>query len=195
MRRWTVVGLLVGLVVVASCSSSSTTTSTASEPAPIQVVFQPFETSRQPADDVDQVVALARPDLVKAGVSVLVPKSLPSGAGESTGRIAIIRREPFNQVSAEVSVTFTRDQQEEAISLSTYQACEGHPTCTERTEGMTGWEGTRPVEVRSSPGCMFTNMVGLSFIDWDDGSHWYHVETYMEPDDAISWLATWTPLS
>ena len=48
-----------------------------------------------------------------------------------------------------------------------------------------------PVEVRSLPGCMFTNGVGLSFIEWEEGPRLYEVETFMTPGDAISWLASW----
>ncbi|NOY57201.1 MAG: hypothetical protein GXP34_14635 [Actinobacteria bacterium] len=197
-RRRTAAGFLVGLVLGASCSGapSQTTaaTSTEREPAPIQVTFPLFETSWQPADDMGQVVASARSALVKAGGSVLVPASLPPGAGTSTGRMTITRTEPFHQVSVDVNVTFMRAQREEALSLSSYPTDPEHPTCAGRALGEGSWDAAEPVEVRSSPGCRFTNDVGLSFIEWEEGSHRYHVETFMTPGDAISWLASWKPL-
>lgn len=189
------VGLLAGFILVASCSSASTASTTATAaPAPVQVVFRPFETTWAPADDVEQVTALARSELVRLGGSALVPVSLPPGADSSAGRLSISRQVPPGEVYVDVYITFTQDGREAALSLSSYPADQGHPTCAERAAGGGGWENVKSVEVRSVPGCMFTNTVGLSFIEWNDGDRWYHVETFMQPDDAISWLTDWEQL-
>ena len=99
--RRTVAGFLVGLVFGVSCSGAPSQTTAAtwteSEPAPIQVTFQPFETIRQPADDAGQITALARSALVDAGGSILVPAALPPGAAKSSGRLPISRTDPFTR--------------------------------------------------------------------------------------------------
>jgi hypothetical protein len=193
MTRPTAVGFLAGLVLVASCSGApaQTTTTTSTEPAPIIGIFQPFDTTWAPADDFEQAAALARSALVSLGGSILVPVSLPPRTSKSAGRLVIYQTFPTNQVHVDVNITFTQDQREMALSLSSYPADVGYPTCAERLMGMGGWEVGEAAEVRSSPGCMSTNTVGLSFIEWDDGTRWYHVETYMDPRDVIPWLADW----
>ncbi|HDH26504.1 MAG TPA: hypothetical protein ENH00_10005 [Actinobacteria bacterium] len=188
-RRLTA-GLLAGLVLLASCSGAPTTTTTAPAP-PIQIVFRPFETTWTPADDVEQVTASARSELVRLGGSALVPVSLPPETDSSAGRLAISRRDPPGEVYVDVYITFTQDGHEAALSLSSYPADQVHPTCVERKVKENSLEA---VEVRSASGCVFTNTVGLSFIEWNDGDRWYHVETFMQPDDAISWLTDWEQL-
>ena len=191
-RRLTV-GLFAGLVLlVASCSVTPAATTTAPPPpAPIQIVFRPFEITWAPADDVEQVTALALDELVRLGGSALVPVSLPPGVDNSDGRLAISRRDPPGEVYADVYITFTQDGREAGLSLSSYSADQVHPTCAERKARMNSMAA---VEVRSVPGCMSTNAVGLSLIEWNDGDRWYHVETFMRPDDAISWLTDWERL-
>lgn len=46
-------------------------------------------------------------------------------------------------------------------------------------------------EIRNVSGCMATNEVGLTFIEWEEGTNRYHVETFMQPKDALFWLASW----
>jgi len=190
------VGFLAGLVVVGACSDTpaATTTATTAAPPPIQIRIPKFEATWEPADDVEQVTTLTSAELARLGGSALVPISLTSEADRSSGRLIISRKVPPVEVRVDVYITFTRDGIESSVSLSSYEADQGHPTCAERMAGGSGWEDGKSAEVRSVPGCMFTNTAGLSFVEWDDGDRWYHVETWMQPDDAISWLADWKQL-
>jgi len=187
------VGFLAGLVLVAACSDApSSAVTTTAAPAPVQIVFRPFETTWAPADDVEQVSVLASDELVRLGGSALDPVSLPPGAGQSKGRLSISRQDPPGEVYTDTYITFTQDGHEATLSLSSYEAAQNHPTCADRKAQVGSLES---VKVRSTPGCVFTNTAGLSFIEWNDGDCWYHVETFMNPDDAISWLADWEQLS
>lgn len=188
VRRRTVALFLAGAALVSSCSP---TASPESESPVVTGILQPFTATWEPANDVDQIMASARSDLIGFGGSVLVPTSLLPGTRESAGRLVIRKTFPTDQVSVVVNITFSRNQRDEALSLTSALIDSGYPTCADR---ITSDPDTRTVEVRSSPACVLTNSAGLSFIEWAEGSHWYHVETFMEPDVVIAWLTDWTPI-
>ncbi len=188
MRRRTVALFLAGAALVSSCSP---TTSAESESPVVTGILQPFTATWEPADDVAQIMALARSDLIGLGGSVLVPASLLPGTRESAGRLTITKTFPTDQISVVVNITFSQSQREETLSLTSALIDSGHPTCADR---ITSHPDTRTVDVRSSPACVLTNSAGLSFIEWAEESHWYHVETLMEPDVATAWLTDWVPI-
>jgi len=188
VRRRTAALLLAGAALVSSCSP---TTSPEFESPVVTGILQPFTATWEPANDVDEIMALARSDLIEFGGSVLVPGSLLPGTRESAGRLVITKTFPTDQVSVVVNITFSRNQREEALSLTSALIDSGHPTCADR---ITSDPDTKTVEVRSSPACVLTNSAGLSFIEWAEESHWYHVETFMEPDVATAWLTDWVPI-
>ncbi len=137
---------------------------------------------------------LAGTELASLGGSALVPISLAPEVDRSSGRLWISLKVPSGEVWVDIRITYTRDGSESSVSLSSYEVSRGHPSCDERMAGGGGWENGKIVEVRSVPGCMFTNPAGLSFIEWDDRERWYHVETFAQPDEVVSWLADWKQL-
>jgi hypothetical protein len=190
----TAVGVLVIVALVTSCSNAgSTVTSTADEELPVVTgITQQFVITWQPADDFEQLEALAGSELINEGASVLVPAGVPPGSSESVGRLSIQKTFPTDLVYVHVRVSFQQNRQETALSLGS-SAPDGTPACAERVSGeaaggLSGWVAT---EVRTVSGCTATNEAGLTFVEWEEGANRYHVETRMEPNDALSWLTSW----
>lgn len=173
-----------------SCSVAPSP-ATVSEAPVVTGISQVFEESTwEPANDLGQVEAALRSELVGVKASVILPTTLPDGAAGSSGRLAIYKTLPTDIVSVDVSITWQRDQHDQALSLTSMTS--PSPTCEDRISGKleSGVEW-KMAEIRTLSGCVATNQVGLTFIEWKEGASRYHIETFMSPDDAISWLASW----
>lgn len=106
IMRPTLVGVLAGVVLATSCSSTPTEATLTSAPPIHRTVSQPFPTTWQPADDIEQIEALARSELIGQGGSVLVPSNLPQGASGSAGRLTINMTTPPDLLHVDVYVSF-----------------------------------------------------------------------------------------
>jgi hypothetical protein len=169
-------------------------TSTDSSPV-ITAINRRFQTTWEPATDPGTTEKAIRSSLEDAGAVTLLPENLPAGATGSTGRLTISEMVPTGLVRVDVYVSFTRDGREESLSLTRGSTNSGVPSCDERiTEGAGGLSGWTTVSVRSSTGCAVTNEVGLGFIEWDDRTSRYHVETWMSIEEVLAWLDTWRVL-
>jgi hypothetical protein len=136
---------------------------------------------------------LAGAELISAGASVLVPSTVPPGASVSVGRLSIRETVPTELVYVDVYVSFQRDKRDTALSLTSTAVDGTSLSCEERISGsaaggLSNWEAA---EIRNVTGCLATNEVGLTFIEWEEDQDKYHAESYMEPAEALSWLATW----
>jgi hypothetical protein len=195
MRR-PAVGVCTILVLVTSCSNAVVTPpSTAAPTSPIVTVapFPGFEITWEPADDIEQVQARVEAELARGDATMLLPVDLPQAVDGSVARLTIYGTVRADLVSVVVYVSFQRDGGDLGLSLTSMPAAETSLTCEGRVGGQAagGLSNWGVLEIRSSPGCAATNEVGLTFIEWEEGESWYHVETHLAPDDALSWLDSW----
>jgi len=164
-------------------------------PTPIVTVapFPGFEITWEPADDIEQVQARVEAELARGDATMLLPVDLPQGVDGSVARLTIYETVPTDLVSVVVYVSFQRDGGDLGLSLTSMRAAKTSLTCKGRVGGqaaggLSNWE---VLEIRTFPGCVATNEAGLTFIEWEEGESWYHVETHLAPDEALSWLDSW----
>lgn len=186
----------IGLVVV-GCSSPSTSDTTSSRTAlgsaPIHTyVQQRFQRSWEPADNPGETEAEINAALENSDGSILLPQQMPPQTSHSTARLSVKETAPEGAVVVDLYVAFTHDGQENSLSLTRLPATAEGPDCdgriTRSAGGIPGWDA---ITVRDSTGCTVTNESGLGFIEWEEASSRFHVETPMDVNEALSWLQTW----
>lgn len=177
-------------VTTATASPTVPTTPLAPESPVITLLGQPFLTTWQPADDYGQMKDSATAELDSIDGSVLVPTALPEGTKSSSGRLFSWVAVPTGGVHADVFIDFQNSDGAQSLSLSSSARPET-PACEGRLAGQGGLDTWEVAQIRAAPGCIATNEVGLTFIEWEEGLNRYHVETRMEQKDALSWLESW----
>lgn len=181
-------------LLMVGCSSPSEPAATdpekASTAVPIVTVVEPrFERHWTPAQDPGDAEAEIADALEAADAVILIPEQLPPEVSDSRGRLTIAQTVPGGTVLVDLFVSFLQDGEEVGISLK--RSADG-PDCHDRIatgeRGISGWEA---ITVRGSDGCAVTNEAGLGFTEWNEGSSRFHVETFMDLQEAVSWLSEW----
>lgn len=160
---------------------------------PIITVVEPrFERHWTPAQDPGDAEAEIADALEAADAVILISEQLPPEVSDSRGRLTVAQTVPGGTVLADLFVSFLRDGEQVGISLNRSAAVADGPDCNDRIAtgegGISGWEA---ITVRGSDGCAVTNEIGLGFIEWNEGSSRFHVETFMDLQEAVNWLGGW----
>lgn len=187
MRKALTVSVLA-LVLVGCTGQSGEDSSTSNPQSLITVIGEVSEVDWQPAENPDQATLGAlTAALNDFGGSILLPDEPGEGLEGAFASVRITRTAPTDIVRVSLTIALENGI---GLSLDSLATTDAHNDCADRlAESRADWQ---PVEVRGTPGCVFTNEADLVFLEWDENDRRLGVQSgSFDVATLISWLDTW----